>query len=110
MNTRGKRLSGTAVDDGKIKPDVLVDDSLIWIGFLASLAAGAATGVGARPVFLPVIRISPRAQDVMLGFAAGVMLAASTFSLILIANCPTGPQPQTAIVSPGSMSQFSAPM
>jgi zinc transporter ZupT len=30
-------------------------------------------------VFLPVIRISPRAQDVMLGFAAGVMLAASAF-------------------------------
>jgi zinc transporter ZupT len=34
-------------------------------------------------VFLPVIRISPRAQDVMLGFAAGVMLAASAFSLIV---------------------------
>jgi zinc transporter, ZIP family len=60
-----------------------VDDSLIWIGFLASLAAGAATGVGALPVFLPVITISPKVQDVMLGFAAGVMLAASAFSLIV---------------------------
>jgi hypothetical protein len=76
-------LRGTAVDHENIKPDVLVDHSLIRIGFLASLAAGAATGVGALPVFLPVIRISPRAQDVMLGFAAGVMLASSTFSLIV---------------------------
>ena len=60
-----------------------MDDSLIWIGFLASLGAGAGTGVGALPVFLPVIAISPKVQDVMLGFAAGVMLAASTFSLIV---------------------------
>jgi len=60
-----------------------VEHALIWTGFLASLAAGAATGVGALPVLLPVIRISARAQDVMLGFAAGVMLAASAFSLIV---------------------------
>jgi ZIP family zinc transporter len=59
------------------------DHSLIWIGFLASLRAGAATGLGALPVLLPVIRISPRVQDVMLGCAAGVMLAASAFSLIV---------------------------
>ena len=78
-----QRFAGPAVDDEKIKPDGPVDDSLIGIGFLASLAAGAATGVGALPVLLPVIRISPRIQDVMLGFAAGVMLAASAFSLIV---------------------------
>jgi zinc transporter ZupT len=29
------------------------------------------------------MRISPRRQDVMLGFATGVMLAASAFSLIV---------------------------
>ncbi len=29
---------------------------------------------------------------------------------LAIANCPTGPQPQTAIVSPGLMSHISAPM
>jgi zinc transporter, ZIP family len=40
------------------------------------------TGVGALPVFLP-FRISTRTQDVLLGFAAGVMLAASAFSLIV---------------------------
>jgi zinc transporter, ZIP family len=60
-----------------------MDHSLIWTGFLASLGAGAMTGVGALPVLLPAIRISTRAQDVMLGFAAGVMLAASAFSLIV---------------------------
>jgi zinc transporter, ZIP family len=38
--------------------------------------------VGALLLFLP-FRISARAQDVMLGFAAGVMLAASAFSLIV---------------------------
>jgi ZIP family zinc transporter len=51
-------------------------------GFLGSLVAGLATGVGALPV-LAIRRISDQAQDVMLGFAAGVMLAASFFSLIL---------------------------
>jgi zinc transporter, ZIP family len=55
---------------------------LIALGFLASLLAGLATAVGALPVFA-AWRISPRRQDVMLGFAAGVMLAASAFSLIL---------------------------
>jgi ZIP family zinc transporter len=59
-----------------------MEHSLIWTGFLASLAAGAMTGLGALPVFLP-FRISARAQDVLLGFAAGVMLAASAFSLIV---------------------------
>jgi zinc transporter, ZIP family len=59
-----------------------VEHSLIWTGFLASLGAGAMTGVGALPVFLP-FRISTRTQDVLLGFAAGVMLAASAFSLIV---------------------------
>jgi zinc transporter, ZIP family len=55
---------------------------LIAIGFLASLLAGLCTAVGALPV-LAAWRISPRRQDVMLGFAAGVMLAASAFSLIV---------------------------
>ena len=59
-----------------------MEHALIWTGFLASLAAGAATGVGALPVFLTV-RISDRVRDAMLGFAAGVMLAASAFSLIV---------------------------
>lgn len=59
-----------------------MDWDLILLGTSASAAAGIATGVGALPVF--VLRsISPRVQDAFLGFAAGVMLAASFFSLIL---------------------------
>ena len=45
------------------------------------LAAGA-TAIGTLPVAMSKT-ISPRATDVMLGFGAGVMLAASVFSLIL---------------------------
>jgi zinc transporter, ZIP family len=55
---------------------------LIALGFLASLLAGFCTAVGALPV-LVAWQISPRRQDIMLGFAAGVMLAASAFSLIV---------------------------
>jgi ZIP family zinc transporter len=49
---------------------------------IASLIAGLATGVGALPVLL-VPRISERLQDTLLGFSAGIMLAASFFSLII---------------------------
>jgi ZIP family zinc transporter len=58
-----------------------VDDPIILIGFGASFAAGLLTGAGALPVFV-VQRISEGVQDVMLGFAARVMMAASVFSLI----------------------------
>jgi len=56
--------------------------NLIIIGGLASLLAGLATGVGALPVFL-VRRVSDRFLDASLGFAAGVMLAATSFSLLV---------------------------
>jgi ZIP family zinc transporter len=52
------------------------------MGTVASLAAGAMTVVGALPVLFGR-RVSIRAQDALLGFAAGVMLAASFFSLII---------------------------
>lgn len=55
---------------------------LIWIGFLASLTAGLATGAGALPVLF-TRQVSDRILDIMLGFAAGVMLAATAFSLLL---------------------------
>jgi ZIP family zinc transporter len=56
--------------------------SPILLGFLASLAAGLLTAVGALPVLMER-QVSRRMSDIMLGFAAGVMLAASFFSLIL---------------------------
>lgn len=54
---------------------------ILW-GTLASLAAGLMTGVGALPV-LAGRRLTRRANDGLLGFAAGVMLSASYFSLLL---------------------------
>lgn len=56
--------------------------SPVLMGTVASLLAGLATAAGALAIFA-VRQISDRTQDVMLGFAAGVMLAASFFSLIL---------------------------
>lgn len=56
--------------------------SVVWLGALASLCAGLATGVGALAIFL-VRTVSHRLQDGMLASAAGVMLAASFFSLLL---------------------------
>jgi ZIP family zinc transporter len=55
---------------------------VVLIGSLASLAAGLMTGVGALPVLL-VRGIPRRTQNVLLGFGAGVMLAATAFSLIV---------------------------
>lgn len=54
---------------------------ILW-GLAGSLAAGMMTAVGAVPILLKQ-SMSMRAHDAFLGFAAGVMLAASFFSLIL---------------------------
>lgn len=56
--------------------------SLIGTGILASTLAGLATGAGALPILF-FRDISPRLINVMLGGAAGVMLAATSFSLII---------------------------
>jgi ZIP family zinc transporter len=53
-----------------------------WMGSLASLLAGLGTGVGALGIFL-LKRPSARAEDGMLSAAAGIMLAATFFSLLL---------------------------
>lgn len=56
--------------------------SLIATATFYSLAAGLATGVGALGIFC-IKRLSDRMEDGLLSFAAGVMLAASFFSLII---------------------------
>ncbi|MBU1707284.1 ZIP family metal transporter [bacterium] len=56
--------------------------NLVAIGFLASLIAGLATGVGALPA-LVFRRVTEKTMDILLGGAAGVMLAATSFSLIV---------------------------
>jgi ZIP family zinc transporter len=68
----------------------LMSIEIIWFGFAASLLAGLATGAGALPVLFTK-RISDRLLDVMLGFSAGVMLAATAFSLIVPAIDISGP-------------------
>lgn len=56
--------------------------SAITMGLLAGLTTWAFTALGAAVVFMPW-RISTRFLDIMLGGAAGVMLAASVWSLLL---------------------------
>lgn len=52
------------------------------LGAAGSLIAGSFTAIGALPVLLGR-GISQRTQNTLLGFAAGVMLAATVFSLII---------------------------
>lgn len=49
---------------------------------LATLFTAGATALGALPV-LAARKVSQKAQDAMLGFGAGVMLAATAFSLLI---------------------------
>jgi ZIP family zinc transporter len=57
----------------------------IWLGFGASLLAGMGTAIGALPV-LGLQQVSQRWQGLMLGLGGGVMLAATSFSLIVPAT------------------------
>lgn len=61
---------------------MLTDLSPVVLGFLGSLIAGLLTAVGAIPVFVGRTP-GPAFRNLALGFAAGVMLAASFFSLII---------------------------
>lgn len=54
----------------------------VWQALAGSMVAALATTLGAVPVLFAQ-RISERTQDTLLGFGAGVMLAACAFSLIL---------------------------
>jgi ZIP family zinc transporter len=54
----------------------------ILLGIAASSIAGLATGAGALPVLFTK-KVSDRLLDIMLGFSAGIMLAATFFSLII---------------------------
>lgn len=65
-------------------------NEIIYVGFAASLAAGLATGVGALPALF-VKNFSDNVMDALLGFAAGVMLAATAFSLLVPSIALGGP-------------------
>lgn len=57
-------------------------DRIIALGSLASILAGLATGLGALPALF-YRDVSQKTLNAMLGGAAGVMLAATSFSLIV---------------------------
>ena len=49
-----------------------MNEEIVWLGSIASLVAGLATGFGALPVLFTK-RVSDKLLDVMLGFAAACM-------------------------------------
>lgn len=55
---------------------------IVLLGGLGSLLAGLGTGVGALPIFL-LRRMNPAVETTLLSLAAGVMLAAAAFSLLI---------------------------
>jgi zinc transporter, ZIP family len=57
-------------------------DAALRLGLLGGMAGFAATALGALPALF-LRHLSSRTEDTMLGLAAGMMLAASSFSLIL---------------------------
>lgn len=80
--------------------------STLYLGLLGSTIAGLGTGVGALPVLF-IQRITQNAQGIMLGFGAGVMLAATAFSLIVpgieAASETLGNQAMAALVVTGGI-------
>lgn len=67
---------------GRTLRDMQTISDPITLGAVASLIAGLATGAGALPIFIKK-DFSRRTLDIMLALAAGVMLAASSFSLLV---------------------------
>ncbi|WP_114417991.1 ZIP family metal transporter [Marinospirillum perlucidum] len=59
--------------------------STLQLGVLASLIAGLFTALGALPIFF-IQQLNKSLEDSLLGFGAGVMLAATAFELVLPAQ------------------------
>jgi ZIP family zinc transporter len=80
--------------------------SPLLVGFVGSLLAGLATAVGALPIFFRT-HWSRGAQVIMLATAAGVMLGATVFSLIVPAidmvAASSGSQARGALVASGGI-------
>lgn len=60
----------------------LFGDNRILMGLVATILTGLFTGLGALPILFTK-SVSERTLDTLLGFSAGVMLAATSFSLIV---------------------------
>lgn len=72
--------------------------SPLVVGALASFAASLGTSVGALPVFF-IPRASARTQDVLMSISAGIMLAATVYSLIGPAIAESQAQGAGAVVA-----------
>lgn len=75
-------LAGAGVVAGALLDGLAAGDPRLTGALLGGLMAGGATALGTLPVLFSS-QISQRTNDVMLGFGAGVMLAASSFSLVI---------------------------
>lgn len=79
---------------------------VVLAGFLGSLVAGLGTAVGALPIFLRA-RWSQIAQTLMLALAAGVMLGATVFSLLIpaleVVVARTGSETRAALIASGGI-------
>lgn len=58
------------------------ESTILVFGVVGSLLAGLASAVGALPIYF-LKTVTRRMQGILLGFGAGVMLAATSFSLII---------------------------
>lgn len=75
-------LTAMAANGVEAASDWLQANPGIRLALMATLFTGGATAVGALPV-LAARTVSRKVQDAMLGFGAGVMLAATAFSLLI---------------------------
>jgi ZIP family zinc transporter len=80
----------------------LFSDNRVLMGIVGTVLTGFATGVGALPTLFTT-NISERVLDALLGFAAGVMLAATAFSLIVPAIELGGIWPAVLGISLGAL-------
>jgi len=77
----------------------------LQLGVVASLVVGATTGLGGIPVLF-MKRLSQRILDALLGFAAGIMLAATAFSLLIPAIALGGVMQVTAAFIIGAVAIY----
>ncbi|MDB5743191.1 MAG: Metal transporter, family [Polaromonas sp.] len=75
-------LAGAGVLLGQVMQSIRLDDPRMIGALTGGSVAALATALGTLPVLLSH-QFSQRTYDTMLGFGAGVMLAASSFSLII---------------------------
>ena len=78
----------------------------LGVGVAASFLAGVATGVGALGIFA-ISHLSDKTEDVLLSVAAGIMLAATFFSLLLpgiaYAEAQLTPRPVAVLLVSGGL-------